>query len=139
MTEPCPACVLLLEDDERLRETIGAFLEAQGYPTVLAEDGEQAFELLSTLERPCLVLADLLTLRIDWSQLLAALGPDDRLATLPMILVTVSAPEMLSRPAVVKRPIDFDILLRMVQDHCCGGKRGGEKAVEGGDSADRGQ
>ena len=113
-------------------------MEAQGYPTVLAEDGEQALELLSTLERPCLVLADLLTLRIDWSRLFSALGPDDRMATLPMILVSVSAPEMLSRPAVVKRPVDFDILLRMVGDHCCGGKRGGGKAALGGDSVDRG-
>jgi CheY-like chemotaxis protein len=133
-TETCPACVLLLEDDERLRETIGAFLEGQGYPTVLAEDGEQAFELLSTLERPCLLLVDLLTLRIDWSQLFEALGPDDRMATLPMVLVTVSAPDLLSRPAVVKRPVDFDILLHMVQDHCCGGKRGGGKAVGGRDT-----
>src|SRR5438445_3813968 len=137
-TEPCPVCVLLLEDNERLRETIGAFLEANGYPTVLAEDGERALELLPTLERPCLVLADLLTLRIDCSQLIAALGPDDRMATLPMILVTVKAPEMLSRPAVVKRPVDFDILLRLVQNHCCG-ERGGGRAVEGGDSVDRGQ
>jgi CheY-like chemotaxis protein len=128
--DPCPRCVLLLEDDERLREKIGAFLEAKGYPTSLAEDGEEAFELLKTVDRPCLLLVDLLTLPIDWAKLFAALGPNDRMATLPMVLVTVTAPDLLSRPAVVKRPLDFDILFRMVEQHCCGGR-----AIGGGDDS----
>ena len=65
------------------------------------------------------------TVSVALTSTVSALGPDDRMATLPMILVTVKAPEMLSRPAVVKRPVDFDILLRLVQNHCCG-ERGSE-------------
>jgi hypothetical protein len=52
------------------------------------------------------------------------------MATLPMVLVTVTAPDLLSRPAVVKRPLDFDILFRMVEQHCCGGR-----AIGGGDDS----
>ena len=128
-TDTCPATVLLIEDDERWRETIGAFLEVRGYATVLAENAEQAFTLLPTLPRPCLVLLDLLTLRIDFAGLLAALDPNDRLATLPMVLVSVTAPELFSRPACVKRPVNLDILFRIVQEHCCGGKQGGGRPV----------
>src|SRR5712691_8210912 len=115
-TDHCPACVLLIEDDERIRETIGSFLEARGYSTVLAENGQQAFELLETIQRPCLVLVDLLTLPIDGRSLLSVLEPSDRVATLPMVLVSIQVPNLLSRPAVVKRPIDLEILFRIVRD-----------------------
>jgi CheY-like chemotaxis protein len=123
--------VLLVEDDERWREAIGAFLEDRGYPTALAEDEEHAAHLLATIGRPCLVLLDLLTLHIDLSRLLAALGRNDRVATIPMVLVSVSAPELLSKPVAMKRPVDLEILFRIVQAHCCGGSRGGTKPAGG--------
>ena len=123
MTESCPACVILIEDDARLRESIAAFLEDRGYATATAEHVDEAIELLETVERPCLLLVDPLTMQLDWLRLFGALSPEDRVATLPMVLVSVSAPSLFSRPAVVKRPIDFDILFRIAEEHCCGGHR----------------
>src|SRR5688572_25811865 len=105
-TKPCPACVVLIEDDEYLREAIAAFVEARGYPTVATDGVERAIELLDTVQRPRLMLVDPMTIPIDWARLFAALGTDDRVATLPMVLVSVSAPSLLSRPVVTKRPID---------------------------------
>ena len=124
-TESCPRCVLLIEDDEALRQAIGAFLDARGYTTMSADNGERAVELLlsTDLARPCLVLADLITQRIDWASLMSALQPDDRLATLPMALVRVST-QTLQR---VKKPVAFDLLARIVKEHCCGDDGGGEK------------
>jgi FixJ family two-component response regulator len=130
----CPASVLVIEDDESVREALGAFLEARGYAATLAEDGHQALDLLATLSRPCLLLVDLLTPGVDCDNLLAALVPDDRLATLPMVLLPVSAPGFLSRPAIVKRPVDFEIVFRIVKEHCCEGDRGGGKPAAGRDS-----
>ena len=138
-TDTCPLCVLLVEDDERWRETIGAFLEARGYAITPAEDGEDAIQLLGTMRRPCLVLVDALTLQIDCARLLAQLGPNDRIATLPMVLVSVSAPGLFSRPAVIKKPVDMDILFRMVQEHCCGGARGGSGRAAGRDGVEGAQ
>jgi CheY-like chemotaxis protein len=133
-TESCPACILLVEDDDRLREAIGAFLESRGYPTTLAASGEEAFDQLAEVERPCLVLVDLLTLSIDCAALLAMLGPHDRVATIPMVLVSVSAPGYLSRPAVVKRPPPLEILFRVVEEHCCRSSHGGGRRAALGPS-----
>jgi CheY-like chemotaxis protein len=130
-TETCPASVLLIEDDERWRETIGAFLEARGYPTALAGNVHDAFALLETIDRPCLVLVDWLTMDIDFPRLVAALETNDRMATLPMIIGSVAAPELLTRPAIVKRPVDLEILYRVVQDHCCAGGGGGARSAGG--------
>jgi CheY-like chemotaxis protein len=129
--DTCPASVLLIEDSERWRETIGSFLEARGYAMALAEDAEEAFELLQTIQRPCLVLIDLLTLKIDCASLLAMLEPNDRMATLPMVIVSVKAPDLFSRPAAVKRPVDMEIVFRLVKEHCCGGNRVGGAAAGG--------
>jgi len=128
-TKSCPACVLLLEDDERLRDAMAEFLESRGYPTVGIESVERALEVLATVQRPCLVLVDPMTIRIDWMHLFTALGTDDRVATLPMVLVSVSAPALLSKPVVTKKPIDLEILFRIVKEHCCGGDRDPGKGV----------
>jgi CheY-like chemotaxis protein len=127
-TDSCPVCVLLIEDDERLREALCSYLEARKYAVLCAEDGEQALEVLKTAQRPCLILLDTLTLPIDYGKLFAALEQDDRVASLPMVLVSVSAPALFSRPATVKQLIDFDIFFRLVKQHCCGEDPGGEKA-----------
>jgi len=132
--DSCPASVIVVEDNERLRESIGSLLEAHGYPTALAESGEEALALLPTVQRPCLLLIDLLTLRFDCGRLFSELSPDDRVATLPMVLVSVSCPTLFSRPGIVKKPVEFDILLRIVHEHCCGEPRGGGKPVDGRDT-----
>jgi CheY-like chemotaxis protein len=134
-TTSCPASVLLVEDDHRLRGAIAGFLENRGYATVGAETMEDAMELLPSVVRPCLVLVDPMTTPPDWRGLFEALTPDDRVATLPMILVSVNAPDLLVRPVIIKRPIDFEILFRIAQDHCCGGNREPGKSSGGHDAS----
>jgi CheY-like chemotaxis protein len=137
-TKSCPASVVLVEDDERLREGLVAFLDARGYPVVAVESLARAIEILESVQRPCLVLVDPMTLRIDWPQLFSAISRDDRVTTLPMVLVSTSAPLMFTRPVVTKRPLDFEFLFRIVQAHCCSGDRdpgkgaGGRESMHGG-------
>jgi CheY-like chemotaxis protein len=112
-------------DDERLRVSVGDFLDERGYATLVAGDTRGAIEQLADLQHPCLVLADLLSFAIDYGQLLAALEPGDRLATLPVVLVAPSDSDR--RRPTVKKPLDLDILFRIVLDHCCHGGSGGTK------------
>jgi CheY-like chemotaxis protein len=123
--------VLLIEDDEKLRDSVSAFLETRGYATVPVEDGQRAIEQLrqAELPRPCLVLADLITLHIDWQALMGALGPDDQIATLPMALVPVKGSS--SSQQRIKKPLEFDLLARIVAGHCCGGDRAGGTTTSG--------
>jgi CheY-like chemotaxis protein len=124
-TDTCPATVLIIEDDERLAEAIASFLEDREYPTVLARDCEHALELLGIMDHPCLVLLDPLSANLDYAKVLAALQPADRLATIPVVLVSIRVPALLTRPASVRRLNDLEILFHIVQQHCCGGTRGG--------------
>src|SRR5438477_12944524 len=86
--EPCPATVLVVEDDADIREAIGDTLEGEGYVVALAEDGQQALEVLERLERPCLLLVDLIMPRMDGWELMRALSKNDRLATIPVVVMS---------------------------------------------------
>ena len=122
----CPASVLVVEDHDDIRDSIGEILEGEGYETALAEDGERALELLATMPRPCLLLVDLIMPRMDGWQLLSALSRDDRFATIPVVVMSAagsaSAP---AEHATLKKPVDLEILLRIVRDHCCGHRESG--------------
>jgi CheY-like chemotaxis protein len=123
--ESCPRSVLLVEDDDRIRARISDFLERRGYHVECAEDAGEAFDRLREIRHPCLVLIDLLTLRLDSTELLNALDRDDRLATLPIAVIPIKAPNLFSRPAAVKMSPNFEVLARIVEAHCCGGNLGG--------------
>jgi two-component system response regulator RegX3 len=50
--------ILVIDDDETLRDTIGLLLEREGFRAVLAADGESGLEQ-ATLGNPALILTDL--------------------------------------------------------------------------------
>ena len=50
--------ILVIDDDDSLRDTIGVMLEQEGFRTVLAADGKAGYEKAVTL-KPDLVLVDL--------------------------------------------------------------------------------
>jgi len=119
--DSCPASVLVVEDDEDIRDAIGQILSEAGYPVGLAHDGEHALELLDQIERPCLMLVDLIMPKMDGWQLMRALSASDRLATIPVVVMSASPhAAQVEGQTVVKKPIDLDILLQIVRDHCCG-------------------
>jgi CheY-like chemotaxis protein len=122
----CPASVLVVEDHEDIREAIGEILENEGYETALAEDGARALDLLAEIPRPCLVLVDLIMPRMDGWQLVNVLSRDDRLATIPVVVMSAAAnPQTMPEHPTLKKPIDMEILLQIVRDHCCGHRNPG--------------
>ena len=130
VNKSCPASVIVVEDDDEIREAIGELLEREGYVTALAEDWRRGLELLPTLKRPCLVLVDLImSAREDGWSIMRALSQDDRLATIPVVVVAGSrqrqtgageASAALETAGLRKKPIDLGILLDIVRNHCCG-------------------
>jgi two-component system, chemotaxis family, chemotaxis protein CheY len=120
-TLSCPASVLVVEDNDDIREAIGAILESEGYEIALAENGERALELLAALPRPCLLLVDLIMPKMDGWQLLQFLSRDDRLATIPVVVLSAAAnANAAGTHRTLKKPVDLEVLVRIVHDHCCG-------------------
>jgi CheY-like chemotaxis protein len=114
---PCLA-VLVVEDEDDIRELVANALEQEGFQVYQAESGARALELLKQMPHPSLILADLMMPVMSGWDLIKALSQDDRLATLPVVVVSAvddAEPQGFRR---IKKPFDLDELIRIVGDLC---------------------
>lgn len=111
--------VLLVEDDEELRELMRDALELNGYTVVTAIDGQDALDRLGSLDRLCLVLLDLLMPRMTGWEFFAATRDRIELRNVPVIIhssVPREAPAGVTR--VLQKPLALDVLLSTVREFC---------------------
>ncbi|MBB5753039.1 response regulator [Prosthecomicrobium pneumaticum] len=78
------ALVLIAEDDDEIASILDAYLQREGFRTVLARDGRAALDLHLAL-KPDLVLLDVTMPRLDGWEVLAELR---RRGTTPAIMIT---------------------------------------------------
>jgi CheY-like chemotaxis protein len=116
---PCQS-ILIIEDDESIRETLRIFLEYEGYRVLTAGNGKEGFELLPQAGNPCLVLVDLMMPVMDGWQFIEEARTNEVLSTTPIVVVTAFA-EMargIQARAVIRKPVDLDFLLKTVRQYC---------------------
>lgn len=80
--------VLITDDDKLTREGLATMLRSRGHNVIEAEDGQQAFELLSTETKPDLVISDVRMPNMDGIELVAKIRHSDDLHQLPVIILT---------------------------------------------------
>jgi two-component system, chemotaxis family, chemotaxis protein CheY len=110
-------CVLVVDDDADIRETLREAVEMVGCTALLATDGRDALRLLGE-HRPCLIILDLLMPIMTGQELLAEMRLVPDLAQLP-VLVSTSAPRR--APAgvpVLPKPIDLRAFWAWIRQHC---------------------
>ncbi len=112
--------ILIVEDDEGIREALKLTLEFDGYHVESAENGKIGIERLSTIETPCLILLDLMMPVMDGWAFVEVMKKDMRLAAIPIVVVTAFAnkAESVNANHIIKKPVDTDLLLRLVRDYC---------------------
>jgi two-component system chemotaxis response regulator CheY len=110
--------VIVVEDDADIREAVVTALELEGFHVFQAENGARALEVLRTMPHPSLVLADLMMPVMDGWQLIGALSQDDRLATLPVVIVSANNEKSPGGFRQVRKPIDLDDLVKIVGELC---------------------
>jgi chemotaxis family two-component system sensor histidine kinase/response regulator PixL len=111
--------VLVVEDDEDLRETMREALALHGYAVVAAQDGQEALEALDHLDHVCMVLLDLWMPRMNGWDFLIQLRARPALADVPVIIHT-SAPKQAPPGAtrVLSKPLALERLLSVVREFC---------------------
>lgn len=111
--------VLVVEDEEDLREMMRQALELNGYAVSTAEDGHAALAQLSRIEHLCLVLIDLLMPGMNGWDLCQELRRRPELAQVPVVVyssVSMRAPAGATR--VLQKPLSFGELLSTVREYC---------------------
>lgn len=131
MAEPTsrPTRILVVDDERMNREVLVANLKSAGYETVTAEDGQQAWGILSQYPNSFdVVLLDRRMPRMDGMELLGRLKADESLAAIPVIMQTALAtPEDVVEGIAagvyyyLAKPLDRRLLLSVtaaaIEDH----------------------
>ena len=117
------APILVVEDDDDTRNALVVALEAEGYQVMTASHGLEALELLDGGTRPCLILLDLMMPIMDGVHFrLEQLERPPEVAEIPLIVISAYAQltraHWLRAADYLPKPIDFDSLLGMVEQHC---------------------
>ena len=84
--------IVVAEDEQHIAKLISFKLEREGYEVTWAKDGEEALEKIRQV-MPDLVLLDVMMPVMDGYEVLRNLKNDDRLDTIPVIMLTAKSQE----------------------------------------------
>jgi len=114
--------ILVVDDDDSIRETLTEILSDQGYDAVGIENGREALTYLDGKAVPCLILLDLMMPVMDGWQFLRERQKSERLQRIPVVVVTAAAsPDRAAlalATAVLPKPVPFEELFRLIADYC---------------------
>ncbi len=79
--------ILVVDDDKQITRLVQSYLEEAGFAVLTAHDGENALRVIRH-ERPDLVVLDLMLPGKDGLEITRALRADERLATIPILMLT---------------------------------------------------
>ena len=116
--------VLVVEDNEKNMKLVRDVLQATGYRTLEATNGEDAIELALS-HAPALVLMDVQLPGIDGVEALARLRRDERTAAIPVLALTAQAMQGdrerflgAGFDGYLSKPVDVAELIAAVREHC---------------------
>jgi CheY-like chemotaxis protein len=115
--------VLLVEDDNNLREIYEARLQAEGYDIVSAKDGEEAL-VIAKKERPELIISDVMMPRISGFEMLDILRNTEGLKDVKVIMLTAlgqaedktRADQLGADRYLVKSQVTLEDIVKSAQD-----------------------
>ena len=113
--------VLIVEDDESIREMMRHVLEIEGYSVSIANNGKEALDSLNQdSDLPSIILLDLMMPVLDGWQFLQEKSKNPKLDRIPVLVVSAAFTERTSSlqcQGLIKKPINLDYLLSEVSKH----------------------
>ena len=141
---PAPApratdgCVLVVDDDDTVRDFMKRFLQRQGYEVATAANGIEALARARET-RPAAITLDVMMPDIDGWTVLAAIKGDPTLADIPVILITIVDEKQrgytLGAADYLVKPVDRDRLAGVLRSVC--GRNAGSLLIVEDDEASR--
>lgn len=112
--------ILVVDDDDSIRDVLGMILSARGHEVDEAVDGADALARLGRDAPPDLVLLDMMMPRLDGEAVLEAMRRDEALARIPVVLLSGQQAarqqaEQLGVAGCLVKPIELADLLATVE------------------------
>lgn len=114
--------VLLVEDDDFIRQEVSEALQDEGYKVSTAAHGKEALALLAEGQKPSVVLLDLMMPVMNGWEFLKAFKKEDSYAGIPVVILSAFADRATiiggDAISVLRKPINLDALLDVLSEHC---------------------
>ncbi|RKG81792.1 response regulator [Corallococcus exercitus] len=114
MTDSAPL-ILLIEDEEDIRDAVATLLEMEGYRVAQCIHGQDAWNWLESHPRPGLVLLDLMMPVMDGQAFLKRLSEARMLEGVPIIVLSGSPFHPPGAVTYLRKPVSVASLMDMVR------------------------
>jgi CheY-like chemotaxis protein len=118
--------ILVVEDDDDIRDSIKELLEEEGYCIETAANGQQALAQIRGKGAPQLILLDLMMPVMDGWQFQNQLRQDPDCAQIPVIVISASkfSRQRVEADAFIPKPLDAGVLLETIESVLSAGATG---------------
>ena len=123
MADSTKKLIMLVEDDEFIRESLTDILEVEGYRVICAANGEEGVNLLRNHEElPGLVLLDLMMPVKDGFYFREVQKSDPRISAIPVVIMSAdgNVEEKQGRAKAqgyLKKPVEMDEVIFTVKNY----------------------
>jgi CheY-like chemotaxis protein len=109
--------VLIVDDDELIRDTLRELVEMSGCVALLAANGREALKIMAD-HRPCLVILDLLMPVMTGNELIEEMRREPSLSAIPVVVSTSAPHRAPAGVPIVKKPVDIDVMVDWMRRSC---------------------
>ena len=114
--------ILVVEDDDDIRDTLREVLAAEGYDVAEARDGVDAFaHLKDGVDHVSLILLDMMMPRMDGWTFVDHQTNNPAIAAIPVVVLSAAPRNQLRdirAVAILQKPLNFDELLAVLRTNC---------------------
>ena len=120
----CARTVLVVEDDQEVRDAIAEVLADSEYKPLSASNGAEALERLrAAVQRPCLILLDVMMPTMDGWEFRAEQRRDPTVKDIPVVLLSAhtdvkAAAAQMQVEGFLAKPVAIEKLLATVERFC---------------------
>lgn len=118
--------ILIVEDDESLRQIYSYYLELEGYEVIQAPDGEEALNLLVNPQNPLMpdcILTDIMMPKLNGRALIEIIRTSykERFANVPIIVCSAFGEEVEQRyiNAKLSKPVSLGTICQTIGSAMC--------------------
>lgn len=115
--------ILIVDDEDDIRELTAEALVEHGYGVEVASDGKEALAKLRAMQNPCLILLDLMMPVMNGWEFREAQLSDASIASIPVVIFSGAGHlkeklERLQAESALSKPFHVDVLLDLVKRYC---------------------
>jgi CheY-like chemotaxis protein len=119
-------CVMVVDDDADIRDSIGDILELRGYRVARASNGREALDRLRAGTLPCVILLDLMMPVLNGWEFREQQTSDEALKSVPVVIIsgdgsTDQKAASIGVAEFLRKPLELSAILDVVRRHCGGG------------------